>query len=364
MNEFVQPIRLRLGHNIISSFSAVQGDTGREWHFMIDDYIVPTDSEFRIYIKKPSGKEIYNPGIYKDEMIVFQPTQQMLAESGQSIGQLQIISSDKKMLTTFMFFINIDESLSARIVSKDEFQILEKEIQTARELSAQMQALIQTVTTQENQRVAAEKVRVTQENQRVEAEKLRQQNTTSAINKANTATQNANSATTKANQAATNANEKANLADQAASNANTKANLANTAATNADQKADLANQAATNANNATSLANTAATNADQKANLANTATTNANNAANNANSKASLANTATQNANTAAKSANDAAAKAIEATKGLEGAVSGVINDNVASGTSTFSSNKINSLITAQNIIAITNSQIDSLLSL
>ena len=364
MNEFVQPIRLRLGHNIISSFSAVQGDTGREWHFIIDDYIVPTDSEFRIYIKKPSGKEIYNPGIYKDEMIVFQPTQQMLAEAGQSLGQLQIISSDKKMLSTFMFFINVDESLSAKIVSKDEFQILEQEIQTARELIAQMQSLIQTVTTQENQRVAAEKVRVAQENQRVEAEKLRQQNTASAIDKTNTATENAKSATTKATQAANNANEKANLADQAASNANTKANLANTAATNADQKANLANQAATNADNKAALVNTAVTNANEKANLANVAATNANNAATNANNKASLANTATSNANAAAKSANDAATKALEATKGLEGAVSGIINDNVASGTTTFSSNKINSLIKAQNIIAITNSQIDGLKSL
>ena len=364
MNEFVQPIRLRLGHNIISSFSAVQGDTGREWHFIIDDYIVPTDSEFRIFIKKPSGKEIYNPGIYKDEMIVFQPTQQMLAEAGQSLGQLQIISTDKKMLTTFMFFLNVDESMSAKIVSKDEFQILEQEIQTARELIAQMQSLIQTVTTQENQRVAAEKVRVAQENQRVEAEKLRQQNTASAIDKTNTATENAKSATAKATQAANNANEKANLANQAASNANEKANLANTAATNADQKANLANQAATNADNKAALANTAATNANEKANLANVATTNANNAATNANNKASLANTATSNATAAAKSANDAATKALEATKGLEGAVSGIINDNVASGTTTFSSNKINSLIKAQNIIAITNSQIDGLKSL
>lgn len=227
---------IRLHHNILTSVNAIQGDTGRMWHFIIDDYEVSLDAEVRMYVKKPSGKEIYNSGIVKEQVLSFQPTMQTLAEIGQSIGQIQIISN-RQSVSTFPFFLNVEKNyiLSSEITSKDEFLILDGLIDEARNVIAETRKLIKTVTTQESSRVSAESARV-------EAEKLRQQNTSTAINNANDATSKAIAATANANNAANNANTKANLANTAASNANSKATLANDAATRANSAAQRAEE--------------------------------------------------------------------------------------------------------------------------
>ncbi len=164
-------ILIRLHHDILTSVNAIQGDTGRLWYFQIEDYEVPSDAEIRMYIRKPSGKEIYNSGILQDNIISFQPTLQTLAEIGQSIGQIQILSNGLSV-TTFPFFLNITENyrLSSSITSKDEFLILDELIEDARATLAEMKALIETVTTQETARIEAEKKRVSAENTRKTAE--------------------------------------------------------------------------------------------------------------------------------------------------------------------------------------------------
>lgn len=233
---------IRLHHNILTSVNAIQGDTGRMWHFIIDDYEIPLDAEVRMYVKKPSGKEIYNSGIVKEQVLSFQPTMQTLAEIGQSIGQIQIISN-RQSVSTFPFFLNVEKNyiLSSEITSKDEFLILDGLIDEARNVISETRKLINTVTTQESSRVSAESARV-------EAEKLRQQNTSTAINNANDATSKAIAATTNTNNAANNANTKANLANTAATNANSKATLANDAATKANTAAKRAEEVVANIN--------------------------------------------------------------------------------------------------------------------
>lgn len=235
---------IRLHHDILTSVNAIQGDTGRMWNFVIDDYEIPTNAEIRLYIEKPSGKRIYNPGILQNSIISFQPTVQTLAEIGQSIGQIQI-TLNKQTVTSFPFFLNVTKNyvLSAGIESTDEFLILDNLIDDAQKTLAEMKALIQKVNTQENARVEAEKKRVTAENNRVQAENKRQTDTSAAINKANTATSNANTA-------ANNANNKATLANDAAQNANDKAVLADRAKELATQAAAKANEAAQDARDA------------------------------------------------------------------------------------------------------------------
>ena len=235
---------IRLHHDILTSVNAIQGDTGRMWNFVIDDYEIPTNAEIRLYIEKPSGKRIYNPGILQNSIISFQPTVQTLAEIGQSIGQIQI-TLNKQTVTSFPFFLNVTKNyvLSAGIEATDEFLILDNLIDDAQKTLAEMKALIQKVNTQENARVEAEKKRVTAENNRVQAENKRQTDTSAAINKANTATSNANTA-------ANNANNKATLANDAAQNANDKAVLADRAKELATQAAAKANEAAQDARDA------------------------------------------------------------------------------------------------------------------
>ena len=218
---------IRLHHDILTSVNAIQGDTGRMWNFVIDDYEIPTDAEIRLYIEKPSGKRIYNPGILQDSIISFQPTEQTLAEIGQSIGQIQI-TLNKQTITSYPFFLNVTRNyvLNAGIESTDEFLILDNLIDDARQKIAEMKALMEKCNTQEDARVEAEKKRVTAENARIEAEKQRQQTLTNILD------------------AATNANNKANLADEAARKANEKAALADTAKDRANVAAEKAEDAA------------------------------------------------------------------------------------------------------------------------
>lgn len=290
---------IRLHHDILTSVNAIQGDTGRLWNFVIDDYEIPTDAEIRLYLEKPSGKRIYNPGILQNSIISFQPTEQTLAEIGQSIGQIQI-TLNKQTITSYPFFLNVSKNyvLNADIQSTDEFLVLDNLIDEAQKTIADMKALMQKFTTQENARIEAEKRRVSAESARIQAENKRQTDTSNAIANAN----------------------------KAAENANTKAGLANTAANNANTKATLANDAANEANN-----------------------------------KAALADRAKELATQAATKANSAAQDALDAIEGIHGAIGNVINDKVPSVATTYSSNKINSLFVSANVKSITNSQIDSL---
>ena len=221
---------IRLHHDIMTSVNAVQGDTGRLWHFVIDDYEIPSNAEIRLYIEKPSGKRIYNPGILQDSIISFHPTEQTLAEIGQSIGQIQI-TLNKQTITSYPFFLNVSKNyvLNADIESTDEFLILDNLIDDAQKTLAEMKALITKVTNQENARVEAEKKRITAENARIEAEKQRQETLKNILD------------------AADNANAKATLAQDAADNANNKAGLADRAQGLATQAAEKANKAAQDA---------------------------------------------------------------------------------------------------------------------
>lgn len=225
-----QHVRIRLAHDILSSVNVVQGDTGRELYFVIDDYDIPSDSEFRIYIRKPSGKEIYNYCYYANGEIVVQLTTQMVAEIGQNVGQIQIIHSNHTQITSFNFKLIVEENMiiGSDIVSKDEFGILDELINNARITIADMQELSNTVQSQEEERVQAEADRESAESLRVQAESNRvsefndikeefanlKTESETATSNAQTATENANTATSNANSAASTANEAADRANE------------------------------------------------------------------------------------------------------------------------------------------------------
>lgn len=217
-----QHVRIRLAHNILASVNVVQGDTARELYFVIDDYDVPEGAEYRIYIRKPSGKEIYNYCYFANGEIVVQLTTQMCAEIGTNIGQIQIISNHV-VLTSFNFNMNVEENmiLTSDIDSKDEFGILDELINNARISIKELNDLVDQVEKQEEDRVNNEEKRKSAESERAEAENNRveefndiksefstlKNQLSTAIGNANTATNNANDAASEANAAADRANE-------------------------------------------------------------------------------------------------------------------------------------------------------------
>lgn len=220
-DSLIQKVRVRMGHDILSQVEIVQGDTARELHFLFEDYVVPTDAELRIYIRKPSGLEVYNFCSLKDNEIIANLTEQMSAEVGESQGQIQIIKSsdssdDKKVVTTFPFTLLVVENLvySSSITSTNEFKVLDELITEARELVPQMRSLIETATSQEAerqkneaQRKKDEATRTSQEEARVQAEALREQKSQEALQKAQTALENANTAQSTATQLIENVTE-------------------------------------------------------------------------------------------------------------------------------------------------------------
>lgn len=170
-----QPIRVRLQHDILSSVDAVQYDTYREFHFIIDDYEIPEDiTDIRIYIEKPSGNSLYNFGQLINEEVVYQPTPQTLAEVGISKGQVQIIKNNT-VLTSFPFQINVQKNLvdNDGFASGKEFLIYDELIKSVQQHDVEIQKTNEQIKKQEAERVDAEKSRVTAENNRVNAEKAR-----------------------------------------------------------------------------------------------------------------------------------------------------------------------------------------------
>ncbi len=197
----------------------VQGSNMIPIVFEITDYDIPSGAIANIYIKKPSGAQIYNSCSISGNKITVNPTTQMFAESGKQFGQLQILSG-QKILESFLILFNVEKSIvdDAAIESSDEFTALEDALNS-----------IDNATTEAENAVSA---------------------ANQAVSDAQTAIKNANTAINGANAAASSANSAAEAATNAASAANTAAEGANTAAQNANEKASAANSAAEAANNA------------------------------------------------------------------------------------------------------------------
>ncbi len=191
----------------------VQGTNAVPIIFTFRDWTVPSGAEARIFVKKPSGKEVYNEASISGNTVTVNPTTQMFAESGLQEGQIQILSGDD-ILATFLIVFRIEKNIisESAVESSNEYGILDGLIEEAR----------------------------------------------AAVTSANNAAQSASTAAGAANTAAGNANIAASAANSAASSANTAAGKANSATSAANNAASAANQAKEDADAAAQRANDAA----------------------------------------------------------------------------------------------------------
>lgn len=191
----------------------VQGTNAVPIVFTFWDWTVPSGAEARIFVKKPSGKEVYNEAVISGNTVTVNPTTQMFAEYGEQAGQLEILSGGK-VLQSFLLVFRVEKSIiyGSSIQSTNEYSIIDQLIEEAREA-------------------------VTGVNNAVDA-------ANTAASSANTAAGKANTAAGSANTAASSANTAAGKADSAASAANTAASAANQAKADADAAAERANKAA------------------------------------------------------------------------------------------------------------------------
>lgn len=224
----IQHIRVRINHNIISTVNLVQGDTAREFHFFFDDYIIPEGAEFRVYVRKPSGCEIYNHCQLRNNEIIVQPTLQMVAEKGQNLGQIQIIKDDK-LLNTFVFYLAIEENLifSSSITSSNEFELINNYLEIAKnkipELLETLDIARQNNTefeNAENIRKANEDTRISNESIRIDNENTRIANENERITNENTRQENENKRKTDTETIINACDDAKNSANKAAKDAN------------------------------------------------------------------------------------------------------------------------------------------------
>lgn len=185
---YEQILNLNLGFQLKPSITVVQYDSSRTLHCYIQDFPVPLNSTVTIYVKKPSGHEVYNPCTYQDNLVITPGTLQMFAEVGTSEACIQIIT-DGKYLTSFPFQIIVTENLTANttIASTDEYNI-------AQEVIVQGSAMISA----EQERVAAEQERAAAEAERQAAEEERESLMAQLTQTAEEAEENAQSAATQA----------------------------------------------------------------------------------------------------------------------------------------------------------------------
>ena len=174
----------------------------------IRDYTVPSGASAQVFVKKPSGREVYNSVSLSGNTVTITPTVQMVMEPGEQEMQVEIISGEKT-LVTFPMVLDVSHNLLAEseVESTDEYGILKK-----------------------------------------------------LISDANVAISGANSAKEAANTAASGANSAKNAANTAAEAASGAADAANASKEAADTAAEAANKAVIAAQAAAERANKAAEN--------------------------------------------------------------------------------------------------------
>lgn len=348
-----QHVRIRMKHDIISTVTAVQGDTGREFYFVFDDFDVPEDAEIRVYVKKPSGKEIYHYGYLANGEVVIQPTMQMLAEIGRNLGQIQIIKNHV-ILTSYIFYLDVEENIiySISFTSMDEYLILSDLIDTSRIDIEQIETLNQIVSEQEaervnaeqerisaeetrkaneNSRIATEENRVTAENSRVNAEKVRVNSENERIN-----------SETDRNEAETirisNENERIAAENQRASAEIIRVNAENARVTSESERIAAENIRIQNEIDRQ-------TSESDRVNSENTRISNETNRVSAEQTRVTAENDRQTNTANAIADCNTATERANAVTETLEDAIAGVVNDSISSTTTTYSSEKIEDLI-------------------
>lgn len=112
----------------------VQGTNTIPIELVLADYDIPTGAEVRIYLRKRSGKEVYNDCTYSGNTITIQPTLQMFAEAGRQLGQVQITKGDK-VLVSFVLIFDVEKNIidSSAIESSNEYTALDALLIEARE---------------------------------------------------------------------------------------------------------------------------------------------------------------------------------------------------------------------------------------
>ena len=98
----------------------VQYDSGRQIIFNIVDAELPSGCTSNIFIKKPSGKSVYNECTVSGNKVTVTLTNQSLSECGFNDSQIQVIKGEE-VVTSFSFILEVKQSdADNAVISRSE----------------------------------------------------------------------------------------------------------------------------------------------------------------------------------------------------------------------------------------------------
>lgn len=103
-----------------------QGGTEIPLVFNILDYEIPSGATARIYILKPSKKQVYNSCTVDGNSISYKPTAQSFIEAGRNLVKLQVVVG-RDLLFSFTLFVDVEPNFinEDAIESTDEYGALD-----------------------------------------------------------------------------------------------------------------------------------------------------------------------------------------------------------------------------------------------
>lgn len=103
---------INLLHNgTIPVIDLVQSDTGREIEFVLQGVEIPATAKAELWAMKPSGFGAKASGVVKGNTISVKLTQQIIAEYGTTVAQLELVNNGEKV-TSFNVYLNVAHNIS------------------------------------------------------------------------------------------------------------------------------------------------------------------------------------------------------------------------------------------------------------
>lgn len=115
-----------------------QGTSALTINFNPVDLTVESTDSARIYVRKPSGLEVYNSCTVSNGLIIANIDTQMCAEVGEALCQLSVFKANSKVANSAVFFLRVMETVidGSAVESTNEYTVLQGLISDAQDAIA------------------------------------------------------------------------------------------------------------------------------------------------------------------------------------------------------------------------------------
>ena len=112
----------------------VQNTNGVPIEFVLSDFTIPANASAFAYVKKPSGLEVFSQAEIDGNVVIINPTTQMMAEIGYSKLQV-LITASGNVAASFVAVLDVEENITedSAVESQNEYSALESLIAQANE---------------------------------------------------------------------------------------------------------------------------------------------------------------------------------------------------------------------------------------